>query len=76
MAHGNEIVIVLSDSAQIHNEKKLLDFETFEYCNTSDEETEEDLPQVINVDQNHGNGNRPQELPRPENTQRNVTEIQ
>jgi len=64
------------EERKIHNEKKLLDFETFEYCNTSDEETEEDLPQVINVDQNHGNGNRPQELPRPENTQRNVTEIQ
>ena len=29
-------------SVQIHNEKKLLDFETFEYYNTSDEETDED----------------------------------
>ena len=29
-------------SVQIHNEKKLLDFETFEYYNTSDEETYED----------------------------------
>ena len=28
-------------SVQIHNEKKLLDFETFEYY-TSDEETDED----------------------------------
>jgi len=66
------------EERKIHNEKKLLDFETFEYYGTSDEETEEDLnvQQIINADQNHGNDNRPQELPRPVNTQRNVAEIQ
>jgi len=30
------------EERKIHNEKKLLDFETFEYYNTSDEETDED----------------------------------
>jgi len=66
------------EERKIHNEKKLLDFETFEYCNTSDEDPEEDLnvQQIINADQNYGNDNRPQELPRPANTQRNVAEIQ
>ena len=71
--------MIFCDSAQIHNEKKLLEFETFEYCNTSDdEETEEDanVQQIINADQNQGNSNRPQELPRPVNSQRNVAEIQ
>ena len=39
-------------SVQIHNEKKLLDFETFEYYNTSDEETDEDP----NVQPSRGEG--------------------
>jgi len=62
------------EERKIHNEKKLLDFETFEYCNTSDEENEEDpnVQQIIDAEHNHGN--RLQELPRVANTQRNVTE--
>jgi len=64
------------EERKILNEKKLLDFETFEFCNTSDEEAEEDVEQNINADQIHRNGNRPQELPRPVNKQRNVADIQ
>jgi len=64
------------EERKILNEKKLLDFETFEFCNTSDEEAEEDVEQNINADQIHRNGNRPQELPRPANKQRNVADIQ
>ena len=73
---GSYIFIIISDPAQILNEKKLLDFETFEFCNTYDEEAEEDVEQNINADQIHRNGNRPQELPRPVNKQRNVADIQ
>merc|ERR1719209_1562662 len=64
------------EERKILNEKKLLDFETFEFCNTYDEEAEEDVEQNINADQIHRNGNRPQELPRPANKQRNVADIQ
>merc|ERR1712192_5749 len=64
------------EERKIHNEKKLLDFETFEYCNPSDEETEEDpnVQQIIDAEHNHGN--RLQELPRVAQTQRNVAEDQ
>jgi len=40
------------EERKIHNEKKLLDFKTFEYYNTSDEETDEDP----NVQPSRGEG--------------------